>query len=81
MFEALNKAFMSELKSIKNSFYKLLLITLLPIMSFALIIAIFYNGVVRDMPIAVVDNDKSKLSRLLLSNIQSSPTIAIKNSC
>jgi len=77
MFKALNEAFFSEISSIKNSFYKLSLITILPIMSFVLIIAIFYNGVVRDMPIAVVDNDKSRLSRQLLSNIESSPTIEI----
>jgi len=80
MFKALEEAFVSELGSIKNSTYKLVLITLLPLMSFGLIIAIFYEGVVRDMPIAVVDGDKSKLSRQLLFNIESSPTIKIAQS-
>jgi len=77
MFKALGEAFAEELKSIQNSSYKLLLMTLLPLMSFTLIIAIFYGGVVRDMPIAVVDSDKSRLSRQLLFNIESSPTIKI----
>jgi len=77
MFKALGDAFVSELVSIKNSYYKLFLITLFPIMSFALIAAIFYKGVVHDMPIVVVDNDKSKLSRELLFNIDSSPTMKI----
>ncbi len=77
MFKALKEAFVDEVLSIKNSFYKLFLISILPIMSFALIVAIFCDGVVRNLPIAVVDNDKSKLSRLLLSNIQNSPTIEI----
>ena len=77
MFEALSTAFKSELLSIRDSYYKLFLITLLPLMSFALIIAIFYGGVAHDMPIAVVDNDKSKLSRQLLFNIDSSSTIKI----
>ena len=77
MFKALNNAFICELRSIKNSYYKLFLITILPIMSFFFVIAIFYNGVLRDMPIVIVDNDKSKLSRQLLSNIQSSSTIEI----
>ena len=81
MFEALQKAFLDEILSIKNSFYKFSLITILPILCFALVIAIFYSGVVRDMPISVVDNDKSKLSKKLLFNIQSSPTIDIKYSC
>ena len=44
MFKALNEAFVYELKSIKESYYKLFLITLLPLMSFALIIVIFYDG-------------------------------------
>ncbi len=77
MFKALSDAFISELVSIKNSYYKLFLITLLPLMSFALVIAIFYSGVVRDMPIVVVDYDKSRLSSKLLFNIDSSPTMRI----
>ena len=77
MFKALRAAFISEFVSIKNSYYKLFLITLFPIISFALIVAIFYKGVVHDMPIAVVDNDKSKLSRELLFNIDSSATMKI----
>ena len=77
MFKALSTAFKSELLSIRDSYYKLFLITLLPLMSFALIIAIFYGGVAHDMPIAVVDNDKSKLSRQLLFNVDSSSTIKI----
>lgn len=77
MLTTLYRAFIDEVKSIKNTYYKLFLITLFPIMSFILIIAIFYTGVVRDMPIAVVDNDKSQLSSKLLFNIDSSPTIKI----
>ena len=79
MFKALNEAFLYELKSIKESYYKLFLITLLPLMSFALIIAIFYGGVVHDMPIAVVDNDRSELSRELLFKLDSSSTIKISH--
>ena len=77
MFKALSEAFSLEIESIKGSYYKILLLTLLPLMSFALIIAIFYSGVVRDMPIAVVDSDKSKISQELLFKIESSPTMKI----
>ena len=79
MFTALNEAFVNELESIKNSYYKLFLLTLFPLLSFILIIAIFYSGVVRDLPITVIDNDKSKLSSRLLFNLESSPTIKISN--
>lgn len=71
------KTLLYELKSIGNSWYKLSLITVLPLLSFGLIIAIFYSGVARDMPIAVVDNDHSALSRALLADIEASPTIDI----
>ena len=77
MFNALNEAFLYELKSIKNSWYKLFLITVLPMVSFILIISIFRTGVVRDLPIVVVDHDKSKLSRMLLTHIEASSTMKI----
>ena len=77
MISAFKEAFYYELNSIKNSWYKLFLITVLPIVSFILIIAIFRSGVVRDMPIVVVDNDRSQLSRMVLSNLDASPTMRI----
>lgn len=77
MITAFNEAFTYELKSIRSSWYKLFLITVLPIVSFILLISIFSSGVVRDMPIAVVDNDKSELSRMVLTNLEASPTLKI----
>ena len=77
MFSAFYEAFLYELKSIKGSWYKLFLIFVLPLLSFSLIIAIFHSGVVRELPIAVVDQDKSTLSRMLLRNIEASPTLQI----
>ena len=78
MLKALQRAFIDELLDIKDSFYKLSLITFLPLLCFALIIAIFYGGVLRDIPIAVVDHDKTTLSKNLLFDMQSSSTIDIK---
>jgi len=50
----------------------------IPLVSFVLIIAIFRSGVVRDLPVVVVvDQDRSTLSRMLLGNIEASPTIKI----
>jgi len=77
MFKALSDAFFKELGEIKNSYYKLALLTLFPFTVFALIVAIFYQGVAFDLPINVVDNDKSEFSRKLLSNIDASSTIKI----
>ena len=78
MLEAFKKAFWYETKSIKNSWYKTLLITLFPALVFLLIIAIFKSGVARDLPIVVVDLDKSELSRSILYNIDATPTMDIK---
>lgn len=78
MFKALNFAFITELKEIKASWYKLFLITLFPIASFALLISIFYKGVALELPIVVVDHDKSELSRKLLFNVNATATLDIK---
>jgi ABC-2 type transport system permease protein len=77
MISALNEAFHYELKSIKDSWYKLFLISIFPLLSFILIIAIFRSGVVHELPIAVVDNDKSELSRMVITNIEASSTMKI----
>jgi len=78
MFKTFKNSFLDEIYSIRSSFYKFSLISILPILCFLLVISIFYSGVLRDIPVAVVDNDKSKLSKKLLFNLQSSSTIKIK---
>ena len=78
MLEAFKKAFWYEIRSIKNSWYKTLLITLFPLLVFSLIVAIFKGGVARELPIVVVDLDKSELSRSILYNIDATPTMDIK---
>ena len=80
MLEVLNFSFKKELLEIKNSYYKLFLITLFPILSFAFVIAIFYKGVATKLPIVVVDKDKSELSRALLFNLNASSTLDISYS-
>jgi len=78
MFKALQFAFNTELLEIKASLYKLLLVTLLPLGSFALLIVIFSKGVATDLPIVVVDHDKSKLSKRVLFNLDATSTLKIK---
>ena len=77
MFSAFIKAFLYELNSIRASWYKLFLISAIPLVSFILIIAIFRSGVVRELPVVVVDQDRSALSRMVLHNLDASPTIKI----
>ncbi len=72
------KAFKLELKEIRDSFYLQSLLSWAPFVSFLLIILIFHKGVVREMPITVVDNDKSRLSRDIIREIDASPTLHVK---
>jgi len=53
-------------------------ISWIPLLAYGLIIAIFLEGVPRDLPIGVVDYDASQLSRMQLSQIESSSTLSIK---
>ena len=55
-----------------------MLLTLIPLALAILIISIFGRGVVHKIPIVVVDNDHSKLSRLFTTHLDSSPTMDIK---
>ncbi len=67
-----------EVKALVSSWYMLGFVTWIPLMGFALIVAIFFAGVPRELPVGVVDNDISQLSRMQLSNIESSATLSIK---
>jgi ABC-2 type transport system permease protein len=77
MFEAFLSACKEECRQIQHSWYKLGLISFLPIICFALLIAIFHQGVARELPVAVVDYDKSQLSRDFRFALNASPTAKI----
>jgi len=67
-----------EVKAISSSWYMFGFLSWIPLLGYGLIIAIFLEGVPRDLPIGVVDNDASQLSRMQLSQIESSATLKIK---
>ncbi|PVZ83854.1 hypothetical protein C9426_24975 [Serratia sp. S1B] len=49
-----------------------------PILTMILLCSIFYSGVITHIPIAVVDQDKTVSSRLLIRNLSATPQILIK---
>lgn len=75
---AFTQAFAKEIANIRDSFYLFGLITWIPLISFALIIMIFKQGVLYDMPIAVVDLDKSQLSRMISRQMDATSTLHVK---
>lgn len=63
------KAFNSELKLIFSSFIRHWLLWIFPLIIFMLISSIFIQGVMLNLPIGVVDQDHSQLSRQLIREL------------
>jgi ABC-2 type transport system permease protein len=77
-FKTLSKAFGKEIDAINSSKYLFGLTTWIPLVVYILIIMIFKQGVLRDMPIAVVDHDKTALSKKVAFNLDSSSSLHVK---
>ncbi len=67
-----------EIKAITSSWYMFGFISWIPLLGYALLVAIFLEGVPRELPVGVVDHDVSQFSRMQLSHIESSATLQIK---
>lgn len=72
------QAFQLEIKEIKNSFFLFSLLTWIPLLSFVLVILIFHKGIATNLPISIVDNDRSKLSRQIINQIDANPSLHVK---
>ncbi len=54
-----------------------LLLVVLPLAAFGLLWAIFWHGVPRELPVVVLDGDRTALSRQLVRMIDASPTMRV----
>jgi ABC-2 type transport system permease protein len=61
-----------------TGWYYIVLAAVLPLASFAVVWAIFANGVPRDLPVAVVDGDQSALSRQLTRMVDATPSLEVR---
>lgn len=66
-----------ELRRIARRPLEPLLLLVLPALALALTYAIFSAGLPRDLPVAVVDQDRSRLSRQLTRMIDATPTVHV----
>ena len=66
-----------ENQLILASKWQLSLVTWLPIICMLLVYAIFSQGIPRDLAVAVVDQDHSRLSRSLVRYIDANPALAV----
>ena len=78
MINAWRDVLRRELKRIWQFKPYLLILSVLPLLSILLFIAIFSKGMPTDLPIAVVDNDNTPLSRKVINMIEASPETAIR---
>lgn len=62
---------LARLKSARNLFI------IIPLVVFLLLGAIYYKGALREVPIAVYDNDNSTLSRTYIRFLESSPNLKV----
>ncbi len=68
-----------ELRRIASRPLEPLLIVVFPVLALAFTYAIFSAGLPRDLPVAVVDQDHSRLSRQLIRMIDATPTIRVSD--
>lgn len=76
-FRAFRNAFVRELGSFGSHKFFYMLSLGLPILSFLFFILLFRTGVPRDMPVAVLDQDNSPLSRRLTRMIDATPSARV----
>lgn len=75
---ALLKVFKREIYALKNNNFMLFSVFVLPFLFITLVTATFISGVARDLPIAVLDEDSSSLSRSFVRSINAAPAVAVK---
>ena len=78
MTKAWRDVIQRELKRIWQFKPYLFMLAVLPLFSMLLFIAIFSKGMPSDLPIAVVDNDNTPLSRKVINMIEATPETAIR---
>ncbi|MBD1575829.1 ABC transporter permease [Vibrio sp. S11_S32] len=73
----MGNAFLYELKTIRHQPWLQAMLLWLPLMMFACMWLVFSSGTAHNLPIGVVDNDHSQISRGLIRYYDASPTLAV----
>lgn len=69
--------FKRELRDVAKSRLYLAVLVLLPLVMLSLFTVMFYRGTINELPITVVDNDQTPMSRQLCSMIEATPGVEI----
>lgn len=71
------QSFLNELSFIAKSWWRIAYLFAMPLAIIVAIAAMVYDGVARELPIVLVDNDSSTLSRNINEKLNSSPVVKI----
>lgn len=71
------RALRAEVAHLARSRWDLVLLVVLPVVLMTVIGAMLFQGVVRDVPVAVVDQDHSAFSRAAIRNMEASPGVRV----
>jgi ABC-2 type transport system permease protein len=74
---AFRKVYLRELKRLLNHQSSRTLLLIIPLITFAFLGYIYKKGVLHDIPVAVIDLDKTELSRTLIHFIDASPSLKV----
>ncbi|HEY1405067.1 MAG TPA: ABC transporter permease, partial [Spirochaetota bacterium] len=66
-----------EITRIRSRVLYLFVLVIIPVSAMGIFVGMFYQGVPRDLPIAVFDNDNSALSRKLVRMIDALPSVRV----
>ena len=76
-YASLKQASQDEWRFLRNSTWDLALVTWIPWVAMALMIALFWQAVPRSLPIAVVDSSHSTISRDIVRKVDSAPAVSV----
>jgi ABC-2 type transport system permease protein len=81
MLKAILDIAKNELNQIRNSRITVILYSIFPLIIFLCFSIVYQNEVIREIPVAIIDEDKSDLSRTIIQYIESSPSMKIVSYC
>lgn len=71
------RALRAEIAHLARSRWDLILLIVMPVVLMIVVGAMLFQGVVRDVPVAVVDQDHSAFSRAAIRNMEASPGVRV----
>lgn len=71
------RALRAEIAHLARSRWDLILLVVMPVVLMIVVGAMLFQGVVRDVPVAVVDQDHSAFSRAAIRNMEASPGVKV----